>query len=56
MSTKDLLGTVDCEKNKITRHYWEADHNFSYDQKKAVGTESRLISKKIKETIKPYIL
>ena len=56
MSTKDLLGTADCEKNKITRHYWEAGHNFSYDQKKAVGTESRLVSKKIKETIKPYIL
>ena len=47
---------MDCEKNKITKHCWEEDHNFSYDQKKAIGTESRVVSKKIKETIKLYIL
>ena len=26
----------DCEKNKIARYCWEADHNFSWDQYKVV--------------------
>ena len=30
---------------------WEADYNFSWDQKKVVDRESRLIPRKIKETI-----
>ena len=30
-----------CEKNEIVKHCWEADHNFSWDQKKVVDWESR---------------
>ena len=41
----------DCEKNEIKKHCLEVDHNFSWDQKKVVDRESRLITKKIKETI-----
>ena len=37
--------------NEISKHCWEVDHNFSWDQKKVVGRESRLSSEKIKETI-----
>ena len=40
-----------CEKNEIAKHCWEADYNFRRDQKKVVDRESRLISRKIKETI-----
>ena len=43
-----------CEKNAIAKHCWEADHNFSWDQKKVVDRESRLIPRKFKETM--YIL
>ena len=43
--------TVNCDKNEIARHCWEADHNFSWDQTKVVDRESRLIPRKIKETI-----
>ena len=48
---KGSVKNCDCEKNKITKHCWEADHNFSWDQKKFVDGESRLIPRKIKETI-----
>ena len=41
----------DCDKNEIAKHCWEADHNFNWDQKKVVDMESRLIPRKIKETI-----
>ena len=41
----------DCDKNEIAKHCWEADHNFNWDQKKVVDRESRLIPRKIKETI-----
>ena len=41
----------DCEKNKISKHSWEANHNFSCDQKKVVDRESKLISCKIKKTM-----
>ena len=41
----------DCEKNEIEKHCWEVDCNFSLDQKKVIDRESRLISRKIKETI-----
>ena len=37
--------------NEIAKHCWEADHNFSWNQKKVVYRESRLIPRKIKETI-----
>ena len=48
---KRSVKNYDCEKNEIAKHCWEADHNFSWDQKKVVGRESRLIPWKIKETI-----
>ena len=41
----------DCDKNEIAKHCWEADHNFNWDQKKAIDRENRLTPKKIKETI-----
>ena len=42
----------DCDKNETAKHCWEADHNLSWDQKKVLDRESRLIPRKIK---KPYI-
>ena len=45
MNAKDLSGT------EIVKRCWEAYHNFSWDQKKVVDRESRLIATKIKETI-----
>ena len=41
----------DCDKNEIAKHCWEVDHNFNWDQKKVIDRESRLITRKIKETI-----
>ena len=41
----------DCDKNEIAKHCWEADHNFNWDQKKVIDRESRLIPRKIKETM-----
>ena len=41
----------DYEKNEIAKQCWEADHNFNWDQKKVTDRESRLIPRKIKETI-----
>ena len=40
-----------CDKNEITKQCWEADHNFSWDQIKVVDRESRLLPRKIKETM-----
>ena len=64
MNTKDLMNiksrsdehkrsvrNCDCDKNEIAKHCWEADHNFNWDQKKVIDRESRLIPRKIKETI-----
>ena len=48
---KRYARNFNCEKNEITKHCWEADHNFSWDQKKVVDRESRSIPRKIKETI-----
>ena len=48
MNTKDLSGIAIVKRLK---HCWEADHNFSWDQKKFVDRESRLIPRKTKETI-----
>ena len=50
METKE---NCDFEKNEMAKHCWEADHNFIWDQKNVVdsGSESRLIPRKIKETI-----
>ena len=41
----------DCEKNETVKHCWEAHDNFSWDQKKIVDSENRLIPRKIKETM-----
>ena len=41
----------DCDENELAKHCWEADHNFNWDQKKVIDTESRIIPRKIKETI-----
>ena len=47
---KRSLRKCDCDKNKIAKHYWEANHNFNWDQKK-VDRKSRFIPEKLKETI-----
>ena len=43
---KRSVRNCNCDKNEIAKHYWEADH-----QKKVIDRESRLIPRKIKETI-----
>ena len=48
---KRSVRNYDCDKNKVAKHCWEADHNFSWVQKKVINRESRLIPRKIKETI-----
>ena len=48
---KRSVRNCDCDKNEIAKHCWEADHNFNWDQKKVTDRESRLIPRKIKETI-----
>ena len=48
---KRSVRNCDCDKNEIAKHCWEADHNFSWHEKKVVDRESRLIPRKIKETI-----
>ena len=48
---KRSVRNCDCDKNEIAKHCWEADHNFNWDQKKVIDRESKLIPRKIKETI-----
>ena len=48
---KRSVRNCDCDKNEIAKHCWEADHNFNWDQKKVIDRKSRLIPRKIKETI-----
>ena len=48
---KRPVSNCNCEKNEIVKHCWEADHNFSLDQKKVIDRDSRLIQRKIKESI-----
>ena len=48
---KRSVRNCDCDENEIAKHCWEADHNFNWDQKKVIDRESRLIPRKIKETI-----
>ena len=48
---KRSVRKCDCDKNEIAKHCWEADHNFSWDKKTVVDMESRLIPRKVKETI-----
>lgn len=47
----DLSKNCDCEKYQIAKHYREEDNNFSWNQKNVVDRESRLLPRKIKETI-----
>ena len=46
---KRSVRTCDC--GKIAKLCWETDYKFSSDQKKIVDRESRLLPKKIKETM-----
>ena len=48
---KRSVKNCDCEKNEIAKHCWEADQNFSCDQKKVIDRKSRLVPRKIKETV-----
>ena len=48
---KRSVRNCDCNNNEIAKNWWEADHNFNWDQKKVIDRESRLIPRKIKETI-----
>ena len=48
---KRSVRNCDCDKTEIAKHCWEADNNFSWDQKKVIDRVSRLVSRKIKETI-----
>ena len=48
---KRSVRNCDCDKNEIAKHGWETNHNFNMDQKKVADRESRLIPRKIKETI-----
>ena len=48
---KRSIRNCDFDKNEIAKHCWETDHNFNWDQKKVIDRESRLIPRKIKETI-----
>ena len=47
---KRSVRNCDCKKKEIAKHCWVADHNFSWNQKKVIDRESRLIPWKIKET------
>ena len=35
---KRSVRNFDCDKNQIAKHCWEADHNFSWDQKKVIDS------------------
>ena len=48
---KRSVKNCDCEKNEIEKCCWEANHNFSWNQKKVVDRNNKLIPRKIKETI-----
>ena len=48
---KRSVRNCDYDKNEIAKHCWEADQNFSWDQKKVIDRESRFTPRKIKEDI-----
>ena len=48
---KRSVRNCDCDKNEIEKLCWEEGHNFSWNQKIVVDKESRLIPKKIRETL-----
>ena len=37
---KRSVRNCDCDKNEITKHCWEADHNFNWDQKRSLSKRS----------------
>ena len=47
---KRSVKKCDCEKNENVWHCWKEYYNFSWDQKEVVDKESRLITRKFKET------
>ena len=56
LSDEHKISVRNCDyyKNEIAKHCWEADYNFGWDQKKLVDGESRLIPRKIKETMHSF--
>ena len=48
---KKSVRNYDFHKSELAKHCWEADHDFSWDQMKVIDRESRLIDRKIKETV-----
>ena len=48
---KKSVRNCNFEKNEMAKHCWEADHTFVWDQKKVVDRDSKLIPRKIKETV-----
>ena len=48
---KKFVRNYDFHKSELAKHCWEAGHNFSWDQMKVIDRESRLIDRKIKETV-----
>ena len=48
---KRFFRNKNCQKNQIAKQCYEADPNFSWDQKQVFDGEIRLIPRKIKKTI-----
>ena len=46
---KKSVRNCDCDKSEIPKHCWEADHNFSWDQKEVVDRENMSIPRKIQK-------
>ena len=53
MNSNNLLKIFVSQNNDFVKHCSEEDQNFSCDQKKVTESESRLISRKMKEPIRP---
>ena len=51
MKKKRSVKNCNCGKNEITKHCCKECHKFSCVQKKVFDVVSRLISRKVKETI-----
>ena len=37
---KGSVKNCNCDKNKIAKHCWEANHNFNWDQKKVIDRKA----------------
>ena len=48
---KRSVRNCDYDKNETAKHCWEADNSFNWGQKKVIYKKSRLIPRKVKETI-----